>query len=65
MRSAKDVAILAVQEAFGLTTWERATFVAMLGDKGETGASLRRAVDAVERAIDADRKLQASMLAAS
>lgn len=65
MKSAKDVAIDAVQEAFGLTVWSRETFLVMLADKGEIGGNLRKSVAVFDRVIEADRKQHASMRAPS
>jgi hypothetical protein len=65
MKSAKDVAIDAVREAFGMTGFSRETFVVMMNDKGETGSIYRKAVEAVERAIEMDRKASASLRAPS
>jgi hypothetical protein len=65
MKTARDVAIGVVQEAFGLGGWLRETFLVMLADKCELGANLRKMVDTLERAIEADRKMQSSMRAPS
>jgi len=65
MKSAREVAIDAAREAFGLGGWSRETFLVMLQDKCETGVSLRRAVDVFERAIEADRRVHASLHAPS
>lgn len=65
MKSARDVAIDAVREAFGMTGFTRETFVVMVKDPGDTGAIYRKAIDAVERAIESDRKAHASLRAPS
>jgi hypothetical protein len=65
MKSAKDVAIDAVREAFGLMGWSRETFIVMIADKGEMGQNVRKAVDVFERVIEADRKQNANARAPS
>jgi hypothetical protein len=64
MKTAKVLAVDAVHEAMG-GGWSRVTFEAMLADPGDAGATLRRLVASFERAIEADRKTNASLRAPS